>query len=42
MNFLKEVATLLRVGFITTSETTQRRTEFRGGLLVKLVLTSHA
>jgi len=42
MNFLKEVATLFRVGFITTGETSQRRAEFRGGLLVKLVLTSHA
>src|SRR5579871_165758 len=41
MDFLQQVAALLRIGFIAARQPRQRRAKIRCSLLVKLVLASH-
>ena len=41
MDFLQQVASLIRICLIATCQTCQRRAILRRGLLVKVVLASH-
>jgi hypothetical protein len=41
MDFLQQITTFFRIGFVTTGQTSQCCAILEGGLLVKVVLPSH-